>query len=65
MTRKSRHIIYAQDIMNITGRSRRYSYRVLKMVRRYFNKADHQLVTVEEYAEFHGIPLSKVMEYID
>jgi hypothetical protein len=65
MPRASRSVIYAQDIMKITGKSRRYGYRLISKIKAYLNKPDHQMVTLEEYAEFHGIPVDKVMEYIE
>ncbi|MBN7816911.1 hypothetical protein [Algoriphagus pacificus] len=60
MNVKKRHIIYAQDIMVFTGRSRSYAYSVIKQVKEYYGKSKHQLVTVQEYAEFHGIPVKEV-----
>lgn len=57
MILKGRGVIYAQDIMVFTGRSRSYAYNIMKQVRRQYGKSKHQMVTVEEYAEFHGIPI--------
>lgn len=56
-----RRIIYAKDIMVLTGRSKSYAYTSLKNVRNWLGKSKHQLVTFEEYAEFHGITVSDVM----
>ncbi|MFL0681989.1 MAG: hypothetical protein ACJLTB_01980 [Algoriphagus aquaeductus] len=50
-----RRIIYAKDIMILTGRSRSYAYNNLKQVKEHYGKAKHQLVTIQEFAEFHGI----------
>lgn len=58
---KVRNVIYAQDIMVFTGRSRSYAYNVMRQVRKYYGKSKHQMVTVQEYAEFHGIPVNEVM----
>lgn len=57
---KVRNVIYAQDIMVFTGRSRSYAYNVIKQVKKHYGKSKHQLVTVQEYAEFHGIPVDEV-----
>ncbi|WP_373521224.1 hypothetical protein [Aquiflexum sp.] len=65
MPKVSRSVIYAQDIMRITGRSRRYGYRLIARIKEYLNKSEHQMITLDEYADFHGIPVSKVMEYIE
>lgn len=55
-----RRIIYAKDIMVLTGRSRSYAYKSLNKVKKRLGKEKHQLVTFEEYAEFHGIAVSDV-----
>jgi hypothetical protein len=54
----------AKLIMRITGRSKSYAYNLLKKIKIYFNKAPHQLVTVDEYAEFHGIPKEVILSYL-
>ncbi|WP_339865793.1 hypothetical protein [uncultured Algoriphagus sp.] len=53
-----RRIIYAQDIMVLTGRSRSYAYYCMKRVREHYGKLKHQLITFQEFADFHGIPVS-------
>lgn len=55
-----RRIIYAQDIMVFTGRSRSYAYISLKRVKEHYGKSKHQLVTIQEYAEFHGISVNEL-----
>lgn len=57
---EKRYVIYAQDIMVYTGRSRSYAYSVIKQVKEHYGKSKHQMVTVQEYADFHGIPVSEV-----
>lgn len=57
---RERNVIYAQDIMVFTGRSRSYAYKVMRQVRKHYGKLKHQLVTLQEYAEFHGIPVNEV-----
>ena len=56
--------VHAKLIMQITGRSKSYAYNLLKKIKIYFNKAPHQLVTVDEYAEFHGISREVVLSYL-
>ncbi len=58
MILKERSIIYAQDIMILTGRSRSYAYYSLKRVKEHYGKLKHQLVTIQEFAEFHAIPVN-------
>lgn len=60
MIKKERGVIYAQDIMVFTGRSRSYAYSIIKQVKEYYGKSKHQLVTVQEYADFHGIDVKEI-----
>lgn len=55
-----RRIIYAKDIMVLTGRSKSYAYKSLNNVKEWLGKSKHHLVTFDEYAEFHGIAVSDV-----
>jgi hypothetical protein len=56
-------VIHAKVIMQITGKSKSYAYNLLKKIKAVHNKDPHHLVTIEEYANFHGIPVEKVKEY--
>lgn len=53
-----RRMIYAKDIMLLTGRSKSYAYSSLKKVKEWLGKSKHHLVTFDEYADFHGITVS-------
>lgn len=55
-----RRIIYAKDIMVLTGRSKSYAYNSLNKVKEWLGKSKHHLVTFDEYADFHGITVSDV-----
>ncbi len=55
-----RRIIYAKDIMVLTGRSKSYAYNSLNRVKVWLGKSKHHLVTFDEYADFHGITVSDV-----
>ena len=52
---KNRLFIYAKDISLITGRGPRYAQRVLRNIRYLLKKETHQLVTIQEFAEYIGI----------
>ncbi len=60
MIRMERRIIYAQDIMIVTGRSKSYAYKILQKIRVWLGKSKHHMITIEEYAEFHGIKVADV-----
>ncbi|RYE52954.1 MAG: hypothetical protein EOP48_15385 [Sphingobacteriales bacterium] len=57
----NRLCIYPKDVSIITGKGQRWSQRLLKAIRYAFNKDDHQLVSVKEFAEYTGIDLQLVM----
>ncbi|SFB46482.1 hypothetical protein [Algoriphagus aquimarinus] len=59
-----RIIIYAQDIMNFTGRSKSYAYKVLKQVKEGVGKAKHNLLTIQEFADFHRIPVKELTDIL-
>ncbi len=56
----NRRTIYAQDIMIFTGRSRSYAYKILKLVRESVGKKKHNLITIQEFAEFHRITVTEI-----
>lgn len=58
----NRIIIYAQDIMVFTGRSKSYAYKILKEVKEAVGKSKHNLVTIQEFADFHNIPVKELMD---
>lgn len=56
--------IYAKDIQRITGKSEKTGYRMLGAIRKKLGKQPHQFVTMEEFADFTGIALEDVSQYI-
>ncbi|SDD83934.1 hypothetical protein SAMN04488104_10755 [Algoriphagus faecimaris] len=63
MILNERRIIYAQDIMAMTGRSKSYAYENLKQIRKHFKKAKHQLVSLQEFAAYHGISVDDLKQF--
>lgn len=59
-----RACIYPKDIQCITGRSERYGRKLLNKIKLHFGKEQHQFVTIEEFAEYSGIKLQIVEEYL-
>ncbi|MCE7865187.1 MAG: hypothetical protein DYG99_16765 [Bacteroidetes bacterium CHB5] len=53
--RVNRIIIYPKDVQLITGKSERYGRSLLKRIKAHFKKADHQLVSVEEFCTYTGL----------
>ncbi|WP_026970221.1 hypothetical protein [Algoriphagus terrigena] len=53
---KNRIVIYPKDVVQLTGRSERYSQKLINKIKETLKKAPHQFVTLDEFAEFVGIP---------
>lgn len=60
MKRSKRVCIYPKDIMRITGKSERYSRRLLTRIKKQLNKSNHQFLTLDEFSEFTGIDKSTI-----
>ena len=59
-----RACIYPKDIQRITGRSERYGRKLLNDIKNHFDKAPHQFITIEEFAEYTGIDERIIEEYL-
>ncbi|GGK60116.1 hypothetical protein E2488_15295 [Gramella jeungdoensis] len=59
-----RTCIYPKDIQCITGRSERYGRKLLNTIKSHYGKQKHQFITSEEFAEYRGIKLETVNEYL-
>jgi hypothetical protein len=59
-----RTCIYPKDIQCITGRSERYGRNLLNKIKVHFGKQSYQFVTSEEFAEYSGIKLDIINEYL-
>lgn len=59
-----RACIYPKDIQCITGRSERYGRKLLNEIREYFDKQPHQFITSEEFAEYSGISIEIIKDYL-
>lgn len=59
-----RACIYPKDIQCITGRSERYGRKLLNEIKLHFGKEQHQFITSEEFAEYSGINIEIVNEYL-
>ena len=56
--------VYPKDVQRITGRSEKYSRRLLHTIRQNLNKQSHQLITIEEFAQHVGIDSETVKQFI-
>ena len=56
----NRLCIYPKDIQIITGRSDRYGRNLIKKIKDYFKKEQHQVVSIEEFCQYMGLQLDVV-----
>lgn len=60
----TRVCIYPKDIQRITGKSERYSRDLILKIKTALHKAPHQLLTVQEFCTYMGIPYESVQEHL-
>lgn len=60
----TRICIYPKDIQRITGKSERYSRDLIQKIKKAYQKTEHQIVTIEEFSAYIGVPPEKVQEFI-
>lgn len=60
----TRVCIYPKDIQLITGRSERYGRKLINQIKAHLDKESHQFVTAEEFANYSGIKLDIVKNYL-
>ena len=64
MKRLNRIVIYPQDIALLTGRSDRYGRMIIKRIKEHLNKQDHQLITIQEYADYMAIDMQLIQSVL-
>jgi len=60
----NRIVIYAKDIMNITGRKERAARSLLAAIKKKFKKKKGEFVSVDEFCEFTGLKKESVREFL-
>ncbi len=58
--RMERLCIYPKDVQVITGKSLRHSRYLINIIKKAMGKEEHQLLTVNEFCSFTGVPASEV-----
>ncbi len=56
-----RLVITAKDIQIITGKSERYGREKIAQIKSKINKQPHQFLTIEEYCNYSGFEVEKVL----
>ncbi|RAJ76676.1 hypothetical protein CLV59_108196 [Chitinophaga dinghuensis] len=60
----TRIVIYAKDVMNITGRSERTSRKILQQIRQATGKKRGDMITVLEFCQHTGIDQHLVTDFL-
>ncbi|HRH58192.1 MAG TPA: hypothetical protein PLS10_11090 [Chitinophagales bacterium] len=61
----NRLCIYPKDIQIITGKSDRYGRYLIKKIKEYFNKEQHQVVTIDEFCQYMGLQFEVVLKQLN
>jgi hypothetical protein len=60
----NRIVIYAKDIMNITGRKERAARKLLAQIRKKYRKKRGEFISIDEFCEFTGLKEEKVTHFL-
>ena len=60
----NRIVIYAKDIMNITGRQERTARKMLSQIRKKYNKEKGAFVTVDEFCRYTGFNEERISRFL-
>ena len=63
-TQQTRVCIYPKDVQRITGKSERYGRTLLQKIKEYFQKEEHQFVTIKEFCQYTGIEEEQVSIFL-
>jgi hypothetical protein len=60
----NRIVIYAKDIMNITGRKERAARKLLAQIRKKYRKKKGSFISVFEFCEYTGLQPENVRDFL-
>ena len=60
----NRIVIYAKDVINITGRKERTARKLLAQIRKKYQKKQEEFITVYEFCEYTGIKEERVLPFL-
>ena len=60
----NRIVIYAKDIMNITGRKERAARKLLAKIKKKYKKERGEFLSLTEFCNFTGLAESQVKEFL-
>lgn len=60
----NRIVIYAKDVMNITGRKERAARKLLARIRKKYKKKRGEFISIDEFCEFTSLKKESVAEFL-
>ena len=60
----NRIVVYAKDVMNITGRKERAARKLLAKIRKNYKKKKGDFLTVNEFCQFTGFEVEVVNSFL-
>ena len=60
----NRIVIYAKDVMNITGRKERAARKLLARIRKKYKKKRGEFISIDEFCEFTSLRRESVREFL-
>lgn len=61
----NRIVIYAKDVMNITGRKERAARKLLARIRKKYQKANGEFISIDEFCEYTSLRKDSVSEFLN
>jgi hypothetical protein len=61
----NRIVIYAKDVMNITGRKERAARKIMARIRKKFNKENGTCISIFEFCEYTGLNPENVTAFLN
>lgn len=60
----TRIVIYAKDIIAITGKSKSTARRMIIAIKKRFNKQDRPFIMLDDFCEYTGLNVDNVREFL-
>lgn len=60
----TRIVIYAKDIMTITGKCERTARRMIAAIKKKYNKSSHAFISIDDFCEFTGYKEESVAAFL-
>jgi hypothetical protein len=60
----NRIVVYAKDVMNITGRKERAAYKLLAQIRKKYKKPRESFISIDEFCAYTGLKEEKVERFL-